>query len=183
MITTLPACHQDSPQHAAYVARVEELEAEGCDTSDAQGIADMEFDGLLTQTKKSTKPNHIMKKMTSKNDFHTFPTPKGIFVSIHQENELREDFGPFHTQREANAAAYKEWRRQHPLPPKKTAVKIIFVPLDGHRTIEGRARAIEKSATRQWRKQISDWFETVPGTDSAIVEFSDNTTKFYQRTK
>ena len=40
----LPACHQDSPQHAAYVARVEELEAEGCDTSDAQGIADMEFD-------------------------------------------------------------------------------------------------------------------------------------------
>jgi hypothetical protein len=59
--TALPACHQDSPQHAAYVTRVEELEAEGCDTSDAQGIADMEFDGLLTQTKKPTKPNHKMK--------------------------------------------------------------------------------------------------------------------------
>jgi len=59
--TALPACHQDSPQHAAYVARVEELEAEGCDTSEAQGIADMEFDGLLTQTKKPTKPTHKMK--------------------------------------------------------------------------------------------------------------------------
>jgi hypothetical protein len=55
--TALPACREASPQHAAYVARVEELEAEGCDTSDAQGIADMEFDGLLTQTKKPTKPN------------------------------------------------------------------------------------------------------------------------------
>lgn len=61
MSTNLPACHQDSPQHAAYVARVEELEAEGCDTSDAQGIADMEFDGLLTQPKKPTKPTHKMK--------------------------------------------------------------------------------------------------------------------------
>ena len=59
--TALPACHQDSPQHAAYVARVEELEAEGCDTSDAQGIADMEFDGLLTKTKKPTKSTHKMK--------------------------------------------------------------------------------------------------------------------------
>lgn len=56
MSKNLPACHQDSPQHAAYVARVEELEAEGCDTSDAQGIADMEFSRILTQTKKPTKP-------------------------------------------------------------------------------------------------------------------------------
>ena len=55
MSTNLPACHQDSPQHAAYVARVEQLEAEGCDTSDAQGIADMEFDGLLTPTQQPTK--------------------------------------------------------------------------------------------------------------------------------
>ena len=39
----LPACHEDSPRHEAYVARVAELEAGGCDTSDAQGIADMEF--------------------------------------------------------------------------------------------------------------------------------------------
>jgi len=58
--TELPACHQDSPQHAAYVARVEELEAEGCDTSDAQGIADMEFDAL-TKPKKPTKPSQKMK--------------------------------------------------------------------------------------------------------------------------
>lgn len=65
--TALPACHQDSPQHAAYVARVEELEAEGCDTSDAQGIADMEFDGLLTQTKKPIKPTHKM-KLTIRHD-------------------------------------------------------------------------------------------------------------------
>lgn len=59
--TALPACHEASPQHAAYVARVEELEAEGCDTSDAQGIADMEFDQLLTPTKKPTKPSQKMK--------------------------------------------------------------------------------------------------------------------------
>jgi hypothetical protein len=59
--TALPACHQDSPQHAAYVARIEELEAEGCATSDAQGIADVEFDQLLTPTKKPTKPTQKMK--------------------------------------------------------------------------------------------------------------------------
>ena len=64
MSANLPACHQDSPQHAAYVARVEELEAEGCDTSDAQGIADMEFSRLLTQPKKTTKPTHKMKTLT-----------------------------------------------------------------------------------------------------------------------
>jgi hypothetical protein len=59
--TALPACHEASPQHAVYVARVEKLEAEGCDTSDAQGIADMEFDQLLTPTKKPTKPTQKMK--------------------------------------------------------------------------------------------------------------------------
>jgi hypothetical protein len=42
----LPACHQDSPNHKQWVKRVEELEREGCDTSDAQAIADMEIDGL-----------------------------------------------------------------------------------------------------------------------------------------
>ena len=50
--------------------------------------------------------------MTSKHDFHTFSTEKGIFVSIHQEDELREDFGPFPSQRVANSAAHNEWRRQ-----------------------------------------------------------------------
>lgn len=53
-----------------------------------------------------------MKTMTSKHDYHTYATEKGIFVSIHQENILREDFGPFHTQREANRAAHNEWRKQ-----------------------------------------------------------------------
>jgi hypothetical protein len=53
-----------------------------------------------------------MKIMNSRYDFHTYPTEKGIFVSIHQENTLREDFGPFHTQREANRAAHNEWRKQ-----------------------------------------------------------------------
>ena len=42
----LPACHQDSPKHEQWVKRVEELEKEGCDRSYAQGIADMEIDGL-----------------------------------------------------------------------------------------------------------------------------------------
>lgn len=39
----LPAPHQDSPEYEAYCARVEELEAEGLTTSDAQGVADVEF--------------------------------------------------------------------------------------------------------------------------------------------
>jgi hypothetical protein len=39
----LPPCHQDSPRHQEWLARVEELEKEGCTTSDAQGIADIEI--------------------------------------------------------------------------------------------------------------------------------------------
>jgi hypothetical protein len=42
----LPACHENSPKHQEWVKRVEKLEKEGCDRSDAQGIADMEIDGL-----------------------------------------------------------------------------------------------------------------------------------------
>ena len=53
--TALPACHENNPQHAAYVARVEELESEGCDTSDAQGIADMEFDNQQKTNQTKTK--------------------------------------------------------------------------------------------------------------------------------
>jgi hypothetical protein len=58
--------------------------------------------------------------------------------------------------------------------------KIIFVPVEGHRTINGRARAVERTAARQWRRQINDWFATVPSTDSAIVEFFDGTAKTYR---
>lgn len=39
----LPASHEDHPRHVEYCARVEELEAEGLCTSDAQGVADYEF--------------------------------------------------------------------------------------------------------------------------------------------
>ena len=42
----LPACHEKSPKHQEWVKRVKELEDEGMDTSDAQGIADMEIDGI-----------------------------------------------------------------------------------------------------------------------------------------
>ena len=37
-----PPSHQDSPSHQEWLARVQQLESEGLDTSDAQGIADME---------------------------------------------------------------------------------------------------------------------------------------------
>ena len=40
----LPPCHIQSQFHLAWVARVAELENEGLDRSDAQGIADMEFE-------------------------------------------------------------------------------------------------------------------------------------------
>lgn len=39
----LPASHEKHPRHADYCARVEELEREGLCTSDAQAIADLEF--------------------------------------------------------------------------------------------------------------------------------------------
>lgn len=42
----LPACHWKSPRHSMWIARVQELENEGLDTSDAQGIADMELEGI-----------------------------------------------------------------------------------------------------------------------------------------
>jgi len=42
----LPPCHQDNPRHSLWFARVQELENEGLDTSDAQGIADMEFEPI-----------------------------------------------------------------------------------------------------------------------------------------
>ena len=38
----LPPSHQDSPRHTDWLARVTQLESEGLDRSDAQGIADME---------------------------------------------------------------------------------------------------------------------------------------------
>jgi hypothetical protein len=38
----LPPSHQDSPRHSDWLARVIQLESEGLDRSDAQGIADME---------------------------------------------------------------------------------------------------------------------------------------------
>jgi hypothetical protein len=50
----LPASHQDSPEHEAYCARVEELEAEGLTTSDAQGVADVEFQRRRMQEKHAT---------------------------------------------------------------------------------------------------------------------------------
>lgn len=53
-----------------------------------------------------------MKPMKNKHDYHTFPTPEGIYVSIHQEDELRKDLGPFTSQRRANNAAHNEWTRQ-----------------------------------------------------------------------
>jgi hypothetical protein len=38
-----PPCHITSPLHSAWLAKVAQLEAEGCDTSDAQSIADRSF--------------------------------------------------------------------------------------------------------------------------------------------
>lgn len=43
---TRPPCHQESPLHYKWLARVQELENEGLDTSDAQGVADMEFEPI-----------------------------------------------------------------------------------------------------------------------------------------
>jgi len=53
-----------------------------------------------------------MKTMKNKHDYHSYPTSEGIFVSISQTDELRKDFGPFTSQRQANNAAHNEWTRQ-----------------------------------------------------------------------
>lgn len=67
-----------------------------------------------------------MKPMKSKHDYHTSLTPEGIYVSIHQENELRKDFGPFTNQRKANNAAHNEWTRQLEESMKNRLAKMGF---------------------------------------------------------
>jgi hypothetical protein len=47
---------------AAYSARVRQLEAEGCDTSDAQGIADAEF--LAADRLQNESPKQSPKRQT-----------------------------------------------------------------------------------------------------------------------
>jgi hypothetical protein len=47
----LPACHWKSPRHKEWLARVEQLESEGLDRSDAQSIADMEMETTKTTEK------------------------------------------------------------------------------------------------------------------------------------
>jgi hypothetical protein len=55
--------HNNHPMHAAYVARVAELEKiEGCNTSDAQGIADAEF----RTAEFPTVPNFVADNMEGK---------------------------------------------------------------------------------------------------------------------
>jgi len=41
---TLPPSHHDSPRHSEWLAIINQLESEGLDRSDAQGIADMEIE-------------------------------------------------------------------------------------------------------------------------------------------
>ena len=67
-----------------------------------------------------------MKHMKNKHDYHTFPTPEGIYVSIHQEDELRKDLGPFTNQRMANNAANNEWTRQLEASVKNRLSKLGF---------------------------------------------------------
>ena len=50
-----PACHEKSPYYEQWVRRVKELEKEGCDTSDAQAIADMDFDDFKEKVKAIEK--------------------------------------------------------------------------------------------------------------------------------
>lgn len=45
----LTPSHEDHPLHEEYCERVAELEADGLCTSDAQGVADYEFEKLVKQ--------------------------------------------------------------------------------------------------------------------------------------
>ena len=59
---TYPPSHQDSPRHSEWIARVQQLESEGLDTSDAQGIADMEIE----QTRRAYSFTSEHKQPTNK---------------------------------------------------------------------------------------------------------------------
>jgi len=50
-----PASHEKSPYYQQWVKRVKELEKEGCTTSDAQAIADMDFDDFKEKVKAIEK--------------------------------------------------------------------------------------------------------------------------------
>jgi hypothetical protein len=56
----LPPSHQDSPRHTEWLARVNQLESEGLDTSDAQGIADMEAEQTNKQKINMNKENAVL---------------------------------------------------------------------------------------------------------------------------
>ena len=58
----LPPSHQDSPRHTDWLARVTQLESEGLDRSDAQGIADMEEEQVNNNNKKQYKKINMRKE-------------------------------------------------------------------------------------------------------------------------
>ena len=41
-------------------------------------------------------------------------------------------------------------------------------------TLEGRARPKYVYPMRNWRKQVRDWFQTVPGIERAQIQFNDD---------
>jgi len=43
----LPPCHNDSPLHDKWLTIVAQMEEEGCNTSDAQSMADIEVKTLI----------------------------------------------------------------------------------------------------------------------------------------
>jgi hypothetical protein len=55
----LPPSHQGSPRHTEWLARVIQLESEGLDTSDAQGIADMEAEQNMKEAIKKKIINKL----------------------------------------------------------------------------------------------------------------------------
>jgi len=54
-----PPSHQDSPSHSDWLARVTQLESEGLDRSDAQGIADMEAEQDMKEAIKKKIINKL----------------------------------------------------------------------------------------------------------------------------
>ena len=55
----IPPSHQDSPRHTEWLARVNQLESEGLDTSDAQGIADTEAEQDMKEAIKKKIINKL----------------------------------------------------------------------------------------------------------------------------
>jgi hypothetical protein len=63
----------------------------------------------------------------------------------------------------------------------KKPTLITYIPKAGTMDFYGPAKPICVKPRRAWRKQINSWIATMPSCDSVMVEFNDDSCKFFRR--